>query len=187
MSETYGVFLRGINVGGIQIKMDALKAAFTEMGFSGVQTVLASGNVVAAAPPEMAERAGLKRHIEQGLSERFSYEAYVLLRDAAEIAYLVTAAHTITVSADTHQYILLCDDPALPAELEALFVSTPHLPTEQFFQAGQDAMWLVPKGSTLKSDFGDKVLGSKKYKSRLTSRNINTIEKVSKLLNAERG
>jgi len=182
MSEIYGVFLRGINVGGIQIKMDALKSAFTELGFSRVQTVLATGNVIAAAPPEIHDRARLKRLIEEALSERFGYEAYVILRDAAEITSLVAAAHAIAVPADTHQYILLCDDPALPAELEALFSSTPHLPAEQFLQSGHDAIWLVPKGSTLASDFGSKVLGSKKFKSRLTSRNVNTVEKVLRLL-----
>lgn len=184
MTELLAVFLRGINVGGIQIKMDALKDAFSGMGFSGVQTVLASGNVVATPPGGHEDLLTLKAVIERELSSRFQYDAHVLLRTAEAIAAAVTAAHGITVPADTHQYILLCDDPALPAELEALFVSTPHLPAEQFFQAGHDAIWLAPKGSTLKSDFGDKVLGSKKYKSRLTSRNINTIEKVHKLLRA---
>ncbi|MBL8146919.1 MAG: DUF1697 domain-containing protein [Anaerolineae bacterium] len=187
MSKTYGVFLRGINVGGIQIKMDALKAAFAEMGFSRVQTVLASGNVVATAPQGTQSREELKQLTEQALSARFGYEAYVILRDATETARLITAAQAVTVPPDTHQYILICDDAALPAELETLFDSTPHLPVEQFLQSGQDAMWLVPKGSTLASDFGSKVLGSKKYKSRLTSRNINTIEKVHHLLSAERG
>ena len=39
--------------------------------------------------------------------------------------------------------------------------------------------WKVKKGSTLDSDFG-KLLGVKKFKNLFTSRNINTLEKISK-------
>jgi len=42
MEEEYCVFLRGINVNGIKIKMDALKKAFQRMGFTNVKTILAT-------------------------------------------------------------------------------------------------------------------------------------------------
>ena len=51
---SYAVFLRGINVGGINIKMADLKEALKSRPFTGVKTLLASGNVVLAsdlAPP----------------------------------------------------------------------------------------------------------------------------------------
>ena len=44
--SSYAVFLRGVNVAGITIKMADLKAALTSRPFSDVTTLLASGNVV---------------------------------------------------------------------------------------------------------------------------------------------
>ncbi len=186
MAETYAVFLRGINVGGIKIKMADLKEAFFGMGFPDVQTLLASGNVIATAPKEGQSRQALTSSIEHGLSERFGYEAHVLLRDRDEVAAVITAAQAISVPSDSHQYILFCDSPDLPIELRSLFESLAHEAGEQFFLAGQEAIWIVPKGATLASDFGSKVLGNKQYKSRLTSRNINTVEKVLKLMPPEK-
>ena len=46
MAETFAAFLRGINVNGNKIKMDALKEAFAGMGFTRARTVLNTGNVV---------------------------------------------------------------------------------------------------------------------------------------------
>ena len=46
MNEKYCVFLRGINVNGIKIKMQDLKAVLTNLGFTDVKTILATGNVI---------------------------------------------------------------------------------------------------------------------------------------------
>jgi uncharacterized protein (DUF1697 family) len=42
----YIAFLRAINVGGHIVKMKDLRELFGSLGFTGVETVLASGNVV---------------------------------------------------------------------------------------------------------------------------------------------
>ena len=57
---SYAVFLRGINVGGINIKMADLKNALKSRPFSGVLTLLASGNVVLASE---LDPAGVKTGI----------------------------------------------------------------------------------------------------------------------------
>ena len=182
MAEKWCVFLRGINVNGISIKMDALEAAFRDMGFPAVRTVLATGNVIVSPPDGDTGWEALRARIESGLSARFCYDAHVLLRDAEEIRAVCADAGTLPAAEGCHQYHLLCDDAALPAELEALFGSVGQLLEERFAVLGSGAFWMVPKGFTLKSEFGTKVLGAKKYKDRLTSRNISTIEKVRKLM-----
>ena len=60
---SYAVFLRGINVGGINIKMADLKEALKAGPFTGVKTLLASGNVVLASDlaPEPSKRNS-RRH-----------------------------------------------------------------------------------------------------------------------------
>ena len=42
----YIAFLRAINVGGHVVKMDALRRLFESLGFSNVETFIASGNVL---------------------------------------------------------------------------------------------------------------------------------------------
>jgi uncharacterized protein (DUF1697 family) len=43
-------FLRAIHVGGHTIKMDALRQHFESLGFSNVETFIASGNVIFESP-----------------------------------------------------------------------------------------------------------------------------------------
>lgn len=42
----YAALLRGVNVGGITMKMADMRDALETAGFAGVTTVLASGNVL---------------------------------------------------------------------------------------------------------------------------------------------
>ncbi|MBC7960923.1 MAG: DUF1697 domain-containing protein [Vallitaleaceae bacterium] len=181
MDNQYCVFLRGINVNGIKITMQDLKKMFEGMGFTNVQTVLATGNVLLTVPESSGSRDAIKSAIENELSTQFHYEAHVIIRELSEILAVCSLARTYTISEDYHHYLLLCEGTELPLELSELFITLKHAPGEQFIVANKDALWIVPKGDTLNSEFGSKVLGSKKYKSKLTSRNMNTIEKMANL------
>lgn len=199
MAETFTAFLRGINVNGNKIKMDDLKEAFAGMGFTGARTVLNTGNVVFTARAVPADRTraqlsehaitapvlldelalrDLKSYIESGLKTALGYDAPVYLRSVSELETLQDVTRTLSVPEGCHLYLLLCNNTALPAELEVLFTTTLRSENEQFHSATGDAFWIVPKGETLSSPFGAKVLGAKRYQNRLTSRNWNTIEKV---------
>ncbi len=178
MLKKYCAFLRGVNVNGITIKMNDLKAAFTEMGFLDVKTILATGNVIFSAEAAASEHE-LKSRIESGLSNYFHYEAYVFVLGEKAIQDIVTAARNNTVPDGYHHYSLLFDEEKLSIKLKVLFDSIPKIQQEQFIPHPYGAFWIVPKGSTLDSEFGSKVLGSRQYKSLLTSRNLNTIEKIA--------
>jgi uncharacterized protein (DUF1697 family) len=83
----YVAFLRGVNIGGhAAIRMIDLKAAFERMGFDGVKTVLASGNVVFATP--QADEKELRAEIESGLRKVFKRDIYVLLRNRNDLIKL---------------------------------------------------------------------------------------------------
>lgn len=179
MAETFAAFLRGINVNGNKIKMDALKEAFAGTGFDGAHTVLNTGNVVFMAEQSIQE---VKPLIENGLKAALGYDAPVYLRSASELEALQDVTRTLSVPEGCHLYLLLCDSAALPTELDMLFDATPRSENEQFHPVAGDAFWIVPKGETLSSPFGAKVLGAKRYQNRLTSRNWNTIEKVLALM-----
>jgi uncharacterized protein (DUF1697 family) len=175
MAEKYCVFLRGINVGGVRMKMDELKKAFAAMSFRDAKTVLATGNVIvsAAGGPE-----ALKQSIEASLGSFFSYPACVFLRSAAQLRSVAVAAKSFAVPAGCHLYYLVCDSRDAIAELAVVFQSLPHMEGEAFRPLDTGAFWSVPAGGTLDSAFGSKILGDKKFKDLLTSRNMNTVEKI---------
>ena len=175
MSEYFAAFLRGVNVNGNRIRMDALQKTFEDLGFTGARTVMNTGNVVFAAEPPLQE---LKPLIETELKAVFGYDAPVYLRRASHLETLRDTACSIPVPEGCHLYLLLCDDASLPAELGALFAAA-HREAERFYPAEGDAFWVVPKGETLASPFGAKVLGAKRYQNRLTTRNWHTVEKIS--------
>ncbi|MDP2329037.1 MAG: DUF1697 domain-containing protein, partial [Dehalococcoidia bacterium] len=80
-------FLRGVNVGGINIKMADLAQVFTGLGYTDVRTVLASGNVL--FDTKERDRTATKRRIEAALTERFGYEAWVILLDLPAVAKVI--------------------------------------------------------------------------------------------------
>lgn len=187
MENRYCAFLRGVNVRGTAMKMDKLAVSFSEMGFDNIKTIQASGNVLFNNNHNINQEE-LKDMIEEELSRYFNYEANVFIRNKGEIEEILTACSKIPTPEECHHYILLCDYKEYMEEIQDIFKRlSPTLP-EQFHtlssegKALPEAIWIVPKGSTLSSEFGAKVLGSKKYKSIFTSRNKNTLEKVYKSL-----
>src|SRR6185295_10703550 len=77
-------FLRAINVGGHTVSMDTLRREFEAIGLKDVETFIASGNVVFAAPPGKA--TALERKIEKRLHDSLGYEVRTFIRTEAEVA-----------------------------------------------------------------------------------------------------
>lgn len=82
-------FLRGINVGGVLVKMVDLKEVFASLGFQNIRTLLASGNVIFEA--NNTEQDKLVSVIEQGLEKQFGRHIDVLVRKMTEIQRLVNS------------------------------------------------------------------------------------------------
>src|ERR1035437_9933175 len=80
-------FLRAINVGGHVVEMEALKRHFETMGFSEVETFIASGNVVFSSKGAK----GLDGKIAAALGRALGYEVRTFVRTVAELAE--AAAH----------------------------------------------------------------------------------------------
>ena len=80
----YIAFLRAINVGGRRIKMDHLRELFESLGFSNVETFIASGNVIFDSEADDART--LEREIENHLRESLGYEVATFVRSASELA-----------------------------------------------------------------------------------------------------
>lgn len=84
----YIAFPRGINAGH-RMTMAELRAVFESLGYDGVRTVLASGNVLFET--KRTAEATLARRIETALSEAFGARIPVVVLTRAELERLAKA------------------------------------------------------------------------------------------------
>src|ERR1043166_2432444 len=84
ISRRLVAFLRAINVGGHTVTMERLRKEFEGMGFSGVETFIASGNVIFTA--RAGNPAALGKKIEARLRAALGYEVATFVRTAEEVA-----------------------------------------------------------------------------------------------------
>ncbi|MEX1377819.1 MAG: DUF1697 domain-containing protein [Eubacteriales bacterium] len=173
--EKLAVFLRGVNVKGTRMKMDELKKALESQGYKDVNTILASGNVVLSTDEDDIDQ---KDRIQKAVGSYFEYEANVVLKTQEQVENIIAESKKHTIPDGYHHYILLSDDDGLAHELQSEFKKCKTAQHEKLIIDTYGIYWIVPKGNTLKSDFGSVILGKKAFKSKLTSRTIATIEKV---------
>ena len=81
----YVALLRAINVGGQNVvKMDQLRRLFEKAGFSGVDTFIASGNVIFESGAKNG--AAVEKKIETTLRGALGWDVHTFLRTDQEIA-----------------------------------------------------------------------------------------------------
>jgi uncharacterized protein (DUF1697 family) len=80
----YIAFMRALNVGGHTVKMDHLRSLFEALGFTGVESFIASGNIIFESPS--TDTAGLEERIERHLKASLGYEVPTFLRTSAQVA-----------------------------------------------------------------------------------------------------
>ncbi len=167
---TYAAFLRGVNVGGVNLKMAEVASALTDAGFANVHTILASGNVLLESS---AGAAAVRKKAEAALREAFGYDAWVLVYDIGTVRGVVDA-YPFEREVDGYQsYVTFVADAAVLDELAALGAGA----NEKVARGDGVVYWQVPKGSTLDSTIG-KTMGKPRYKSSTTTRNLRTLAKV---------
>ncbi len=75
----YIAFLRGINIGGHQVKMEQLRELFRKLGLTDVRSYIQSGNIFFETAE--TDRVRLTRKIEQHLRNRFELRSANLSAD----------------------------------------------------------------------------------------------------------
>ncbi len=76
-------FLRAINVGGHNVKMDHLRQLFESLDLKNVETFIASGNIIFDA--KSGSTKNLEKKIEACLHEALGYEVATFIRTNAEV------------------------------------------------------------------------------------------------------
>jgi uncharacterized protein (DUF1697 family) len=166
----YAAFLRGVNVGGVNLKMAEVATALTDAGFANVRTILASGTVLLESS---ARVAAVRKKAEATLREKFGYDAWVLVYDIDTVRAVVDAYPFEREDDGFQSYVTFVADKAVLDELARLDAGA-----EEKISRGEGVVyWQVPKGSTLDSAIG-KTMGKPRYKSSTTTRNLRTLDKV---------
>lgn len=172
----YVALLRGVNVGGVNIRMADLAEVFRGLGLSDVKTVLASGNVLFDAD---ADASALKPRIEAGLRERFGYEAWVHVLSIDEIRRIVDAFPFDAERDGWHPYVIfLMGELLTNDEPRSALLGLELDPALESIADGHGVLyWTVERGHTLDSVVG-KASGRATFKALTTTRNLRTLIKL---------
>jgi uncharacterized protein (DUF1697 family) len=170
----YAALLRGVNVGGVNLKMAEVAAAFTEAGFTSVKTILASGNVLFDSK---AKVDSVRTKAERALRDTFGYDAWVMAYDLEDVRAISEAFPFKREVEGHHSYVTFVTDPDILDELVAL---AGEAPSDEKIERGNGVVyWQVSRTGTLDSLIG-KTMGKKRYKSTTTTRNLRTVDKLLK-------
>jgi len=170
---SYAIFLRGVNVGGITIKMAELRTTLEALPIANVRTILASGNVLADSDLSAPK---LKETIEGSLRARFGYDAWVIILTTDRVTELVGACPYPADDATMHTYITLASDASALDELSAA-AADDH--DGEPVRLGPEAIaWKAPVGGTLESAVS-KLTSAARYKRTTTTRNVRTLLKMN--------
>jgi uncharacterized protein (DUF1697 family) len=171
----YVAFLRAINVGGHVVKMAELRKLFESMGLGGVETFIASGNVVfeSAAKPDRV----FEQKIEAHLKKHLGYPVDTFVRSIAELGAI--AAHRPFSAAEfdvegSSLYVGFLEKP-LDADT-AKKLTALRTKNEGFHVHGREFYWISAVGLG-QSAFTGATL-AKTIRTPATLRNINTIRRL---------
>lgn len=174
--STFVALLRGVNVGTAKrVPMAGFRSLLGELGYTGVATLLNSGNAVfrcARGTPGQHAAA-----IAEAIEARFAFEVPVIVKSAAELSAIVRENTLAGAVPDASRLLVafVQDRRALPtlAALQPLV-----MPSEQFL-VGPHAAYLHCTTGLLQSKAGAALVG--KAGPAVTTRNWATVLKLHAL------
>lgn len=172
----YIAFLRAINVGGHNVKMDHLRGLFEAIGHTNVETFIASGNVIFDSPSTSA--GDLEIAIAKHLQEQLGYAVATFIRTPADLAEICgywpfddadrgAEGHTLHIG-------FLAQEPGEEAGRKLQAFETD---SDAFHVAGREVYWLR-RGRMSDSEFSGAAL-EKTLGLAATFRNANTVRKIA--------
>ena len=171
----YIALLRAINVGGHTVTMARLRQLFEELEFTGVETFIASGNVIFDSAARSAP--ALEKSIQTRLHKALGFEVTTFLRTAAELNAVsvrqpFTPAQLKTARTVNIAFLHAPLDSADKRKLKAF-----RTPIDEFEVVGREVHWLCRLGQS-QSKFSNAVL-EKALGRPSTIRGLKTIQKMA--------
>ncbi len=170
----YFAFLRAINVGGHTVKMAALKQIFESLGFTNVETYIASGNITFASSSSNTKK--LEKTIENVLKSVLGFETITFLRTEPELEQIARFQPFAEPSLKTaiSVNVAFLKEPLNPAEIQTVMAW--GTPADEFNVAGREVFWLV-RTLQHESSFSNSVF-EKTLKRKSTIRGMDKVRKM---------
>ncbi|TQM58078.1 DUF1697 domain-containing protein [Humibacillus xanthopallidus] len=137
-------FLRAVNVGKRQMKMQALRDLLEDNGFDEVETHIASGNLRVRSATRSSAR--MESELRTVISEGFGFDVPVVVRTPAELRRVAHEADALEspIAADAGRYVTFMSGELDPAGVEALHAWA--APTEAARVVGNDIVLFLAAG-----------------------------------------
>ncbi|HKX88541.1 MAG TPA: DUF1697 domain-containing protein [Sphingopyxis sp.] len=178
----YVALFGSINVGGNRLKMVDLRSAFEAEGFSNVETVVASGNVL--FDHDARPTRGLEEKLSMMVDDRFDMTSAALVRSRDELAAAIADNPFAGTNEDSIVHTMFLDGQPTAEQFDALATDHRVRPNER----------LALGDRALHIDFGDGAADSK-LNARLierrlghkgTARNMRSIARIIAKLDEEK-
>jgi uncharacterized protein (DUF1697 family) len=179
--KTYIALLRGINVSGHKlIKMTELKEMFEKAGFSNVSTYIQSGNVVFSAKEKDVD--SIQGVIKTNILKTFGFEVDILVLTAEKLKQ-IKENHSFLAGNENQlkaiYFTLLAEKPN-----EELINELGKLEQiDEFFNITDEVIYCFYPNGYGKAKWHN-VFFEKKLKVNCTTRNYNTMNKLTELSKA---
>lgn len=168
-------FLRAINVGGHNVKMDHLRQLFESLDLKNVETFIASGNIIFDA--KSGSTKNLEKKIEACLHEALGYEVATFIRTNAEVTAIANYKPFPPSKLETAAALnigFLADPLNEDAKQKLMALRTE---IDDFHVHGREIYWVCLKkqsDSKISNVTIEKALGVKS-----TLRGVNTVNKLA--------
>jgi uncharacterized protein (DUF1697 family) len=172
----YVAFLRAVNVGGHIVKMEQLRQLFQALGFSNVETFIASGNVIFDSTSKSTET--LERKIEGLLGETLGYAVATFVRSTSELAtiaeYKPFDDSELNADGNALYIAFMAGEPSTESKRKLLTFTTE---VDDFHVYGREVYWLSRKKIS-ESKFSGAQL-ERTLRMPATLRNANTVKRLA--------
>jgi uncharacterized protein (DUF1697 family) len=170
--QTYISLLRGINIGGRNlIKMEQLRAAYAELGFTNIKSYIQSGNLIFDAP-DTSLNADLATAIRAKIQAVWGFDIPTIVRTKAEIAEICAANPLVSAERNHSElHIVFLQEPK--ANDEAISAMLPLRRDSELLAYRADALFLYCPDGYHKSKIHNNYI-EKQLATAATTRNWRT-------------
>ena len=164
----YIALLRAINVGSHIVKMERLRQLFEEMGFTNVETFIASGQVI--FDTRAADPGKLEARIEKHLRAALGYDVATFVRTPAQLREVAGRAR------GDDRTLYVCFTRATPAKTALTKLFSYNNDVDEFEVHGTEVFWYCRATLTESKFTGallEKIIGMP-----ATARNVNTVNRL---------
>jgi uncharacterized protein (DUF1697 family) len=177
--QTFISILRGINVSGQKkILMADLKVLYENLKFKDVRTYIQSGNVIFKSKEPLSD-IEFEKKIEDQIFKKYDFHVPVIIRSEDEIRKIIAANPFLKEKNIDPKKLHVTFLSNIPDKENVESIEKMDFSPDKFMISGKEVYLYVPNG------YGETKISNtffeKKLKVKATTRNWNTVNKLSEL------